>query len=93
MYYKFQRRLGRRGDGGKWVCDPHRISRQSSCLVYSFGSSEEYSFEQDVVNKLKCEVHTFDPFWNETTGFPKKFNSAYHKIGLSADDRYLDDKK
>jgi len=31
------------------------------CLVYSFGSNGELSFELDVVGRLGCEVHVFDP--------------------------------
>lgn len=46
----FQRRMGMRGDGGKWVCDPHRIKK--GCLVYSFGSSSDYTFETAIVNTL-----------------------------------------
>jgi len=47
----FQRRMGARGDGGKWVCDPHRIQK-NDCLVYSIGSSSDYTFETAVVNTL-----------------------------------------
>ena len=60
-----ERRIGGLGDGPKWVCDPHRIPRDS-CLVYSIGSNNDFSFEQSVLNEIsdKCEIHTFDP----TTG-------------------------
>jgi hypothetical protein len=53
------------GDGGKWVCDPHRIVAQSrkrmeadsgqnvsaGCLVYSIGSNGNFQFEKGV-NKV-----------------------------------------
>ena len=28
-------RVGGRGDGPKWVCDPHRLQKVPDCLVYS----------------------------------------------------------
>lgn len=56
------------GDGGKWVCDPHRIVAQSSkrmeqykaikknvsagCLVYSVGSNGDFHFEEGVQDIL-----------------------------------------
>ncbi len=33
----FEERLGRAGDGGKWVCDPYRIAeiaQEKKCVVY-----------------------------------------------------------
>ena len=48
---QFQRRMGYRGDGGKWVCDPHRIERDN-CLVYSIGARLEHSFESAVAGGL-----------------------------------------
>jgi hypothetical protein len=49
------------GDGGKWVCDVHSIPRKD-CLVYSFGSNGDYSFEHGIIGRRECEIHTFDPF-------------------------------
>jgi hypothetical protein len=79
---QFQRRMGYRGDGGKWVCDPHRIA-YNDCLVYSFGARLEHSFENAVSGGLGCEIHTFDPFWNKTQAYPTK-NAEYHLIGVAA---------
>lgn len=55
-------RIGNQGDGGKWVCDPHRITAQKSCLVYSVGSRGDFSFEEYVLKEIdpNCEIHTFD---------------------------------
>lgn len=53
-------RLGR-GDGGKWVCDPHRIV--DPCLVYSIGVKGDIQFESGIqgwVADGKCEIHSFD---------------------------------
>jgi len=54
-------RLGKLGDGGKWVCDPHRIPKDS-CLIYSIGSNGHYDFEVNALEHVSknCEIHTFD---------------------------------
>jgi hypothetical protein len=55
------RRIGRMGDGGKWVCDLFRLQNRSDCIVYSAGSSGDFSFEVDLKKYLpNCEIHTFD---------------------------------
>ena len=69
-----------RFDGGKWLCGLNYIGRRTlkpttnqdratSCVVYSFGSNFDISFESyidSIVNKTShgtagCEVHIFDP--------------------------------
>ncbi len=42
------------GDNGKWVCGLRTLLRRSACVVYSFGSTGETSFEQDVLRATKC---------------------------------------
>ena len=55
------RRIGARGDGGKWICDPHRLKARTDCLIYSVGSSGDFSFEIEVKKLLPhCEIHAFD---------------------------------
>jgi len=55
------RRVGSMGDGGKWICDVFRLNNRANCLVYSFGSSGEFSFEASMKTILPhCEIHTFD---------------------------------
>jgi len=57
----FEQRLGRSGDGGKWVCDPLKLRSQKDCLIYSFGSENKFDFEDAVSqNSPNCEIHTFD---------------------------------
>mmetsp|Transcript_27000 Transcript_27000/g.78603 ORF Transcript_27000/g.78603 Transcript_27000/m.78603 type:complete len:331 (-) Transcript_27000:299-1291(-) len=59
-----EQRIGKIGDGGKWVCNPQDLAwnaLQRQCIVYSFGSAGEVSFEQEVIDKYQCDVHTFDP--------------------------------
>ena len=56
-------RLGAAGDGGKWLCNPLRVAeRGPSCLVYSIGSRNDFTFEAHLHAMLpRCEIHTFDP--------------------------------
>jgi hypothetical protein len=58
-----ERRIGKLGDGGKWICDPHRITKQDNCLVYSIGSNNDFSFEQAILDHIgpHCEIHTVSP--------------------------------
>ena len=54
-------RVGRMGDGGKWVCDLFRLKHRPDCLVYSVGSNGDFSFESSMKNIMPhCEIHTFD---------------------------------
>ena len=83
----YERRMGipEVGDGPKWVCDPHRLARLDSCLVYSIGSHGDFSFETSIHNLLgdgTCEIHTFDPdpiYANDAPAFV-----TYHAWGLVA---------
>ncbi|CAF0883088.1 unnamed protein product [Adineta ricciae] len=55
------RRIGTRGDGGKWVCDSYRLKSQANCLIYSVGSNGDFSFETEIKKLIPhCEVHAFD---------------------------------
>jgi len=85
-----QRRVGRWGDGGKWVCDPHTIAQKATskdrCLVYSIGSRGEYGFEQSVHNEISasCEIVTVDlQHWSKYTERtpPDYVKYHVHEIG------------
>ncbi|CAL6334294.1 unnamed protein product [Bathycoccus prasinos] len=56
-------RVGKIGDGGKWLCGVRTVLPQKNpCVVYSIGSKGEVSFEVGVQEKLPhCEIHIFDP--------------------------------
>lgn len=86
-------RIGRKGDGGKWVCDPHRIQHRASsysCLVYSVGSAGNAAFEAALLADVspECEIHIFDfddfaQTTAEQTGHSKTV--FYHQWGLSGE--------
>ena len=50
-----------------------------TCLVYSFGISNDYAFDL-TMGRLGCEVHMFDP----TVSYPYEFskNVYFHNWGL-----------
>ena len=85
-----QEKLGivpRLGDNGKWTCGVRSLLQKEGCIVYSFGSNGETSYEEDVLAKTACEVHTFDP-----TLSPQQEASVLavpginlHKVGLAAE--------
>jgi len=53
-------RIGKLGDGGKWVCGMELLEKKSSCVIYSFGISGETSFEQEMLERTKCELFGYD---------------------------------
>jgi len=67
-----EERIGGMGDGAKWVCNPRKLKElalqrardtNEKCLIYSFGSSGDFSFEASLATLLEgapCEVHVFD---------------------------------
>lgn len=54
-------RLGPLFEGGKNACLPPQA--RGSCLVYSLGSNGQFEFEEQIWQRLGCEVHTFDCTW------------------------------
>lgn len=87
-----ERRLGREAEGGKWICDPHRITNKvkagGNCLVYSIGSNNEFSFEQSVHRRIHkdCDIHIFD-FGDYAEGAKKAGGKlTYHRHGLQGSD-------
>jgi len=61
-----RRRLGKPGDGGKWVCTSDEINETST--VISIGSNNEFSFEMAIIAKFDLKsVEVYDH-----TSFPPK---------------------
>jgi hypothetical protein len=56
-------RIGRMGDGGKWVCGMSKFvasSKVKPCIIYSFGVRDESSFENEMLSRTNCEVWAYD---------------------------------
>lgn len=47
-----------RRDTSKIVCGGTAV--RDPCVVYSIGGNNQWEFEQDILQKTPCEVHTFD---------------------------------
>lgn len=81
-------RVGRFGDGGKWLCDPQHL--KPGAVVYSFGVGDDISFDVDMAGLFGCEVHAFDPAPSVKQSFPNyqpgqavgKGKFWYHPVGL-----------
>ena len=58
-------KVGSMGDGGKWVCGVDTLLQKPGCVVYSFGSNGDTSFEEAILEHTACSVWTFDPTLNE----------------------------
>lgn len=77
------------GDGQKVLCRNARsiVSTAASpgCWVLSVGCNGKWSFEQDIVNKTSCQVHTFDctGTWPVPPDIKKRV--TLHKLCLGVD--------
>ena len=79
--------IGNVGDGGKWTCDPHRITElytnsSNSCVIMSLGSNNKFDFEESIHATFGslCRIHTFDHTVAEPR--PPPF-VTYHNLGLA----------
>ena len=54
-------RIGRVGDGGKWICALRDLEKQKNCVVYSYGVSIDASFEEELLLRTNCKIYSFDP--------------------------------
>jgi hypothetical protein len=52
-------RVGRPGDGGKWVCNLQLLGEHP--IVYSFGVGDDISFDTDMAGLFGAQVYMFDP--------------------------------
>eukprot|EP00092_Neocalanus_flemingeri_P017923 GFUD01019393.1.p1 GENE.GFUD01019393.1~~GFUD01019393.1.p1 ORF type:complete len:325 (+),score=54.21 GFUD01019393.1:61-1035(+) len=68
-------------DGDKFVCMDNLLSDER-CLIYSFGISDDWSFE-DFMDFRGCEIYAHDP----TVDFPETRgdNITFYKLGLGSE--------
>ncbi|XP_069129207.1 probable methyltransferase-like protein 24 [Argopecten irradians] len=74
-------RIGDVDDGGWEVCDDPENRPSRSCLVYSFGVANDWTFDDEVSRVYGCEVHSFDP----SIGLKDHKRSdkiTFHNLGL-----------
>ena len=65
-----------KGDGEKRACG--LSAQRPPCLVISIGSNGEWEFEEDVVRKTRCTVHTFDCTVPASTVPPTSLRGRVH---------------
>ena len=68
-------------DGQKYICMDELAEdiRNQECLIYSFGISNDWSFE-DIIGSMGCRVYAFDPTIDHK---PKRSeNISFEKIGV-----------
>ena len=84
-----EERLGKQGDGGKWVCNPGELAKKPTCLVYSIGSNNKFDFESALLDNVSknCEIHVFDHTVSTLRLVSKQrkpWRVHFHQIGLAA---------
>ncbi|KAK3091551.1 hypothetical protein FSP39_020753 [Pinctada imbricata] len=78
--------MGKLDDGGWDICDDLAYRPGKNCLVYSFGINFDFSFDDAIVKKYGCEVHSFDPSMRRPDHKHGK-NVMFHASGLSKDNQ------
>ncbi|XP_054716928.1 probable methyltransferase-like protein 24 [Uloborus diversus] len=78
-----------RTDGDKVLCQDSGHPLGPSCLVYSFGGNDEWSFEE-AAERFGCQVFTFDPSM-KLDNHQHKPNIWFYRLGISNfnEDRFL----
>ena len=87
-------RVGRLGDGGKWVCGFDHIAKKKDCIIYSYGISDEITFEQEVLERSNCAIRMYDYTINTTNGkaadLVKKYEGRAKLYGLGLGEKDTD---
>jgi len=81
----WEERFGKSGDGGKWVCGGRFL--RNPCVIYSFGSAGDTSFETDISQFSSCEIHTFDPSVKVLGFLPS--NTHFHRLGIFGEEKNI----
>jgi hypothetical protein len=77
-------RVGRAGDGGKWMCGMEALAGARECVVYSYGVRDQASWEAELVDRTRCVVYAHDP---SVKGLPKHAQGRpalrFERLGLN----------
>lgn len=72
-------------DRSKIICGLSSLN-DDKCVVYSVGSNDMWEFENEILQKTPCEVHTFDCTGPRSRfAVPKHDRLHFHHICLGAD--------
>lgn len=80
-------RMGPLSATGKEICGDENVKLKSPCLVYSFGSNNDFDFEAQIVREYGCEVHTFDPTMHRFKVIRIPPNVTFHDMGIDGQTR------
>ena len=61
------------------------IAQKKKCIVYSFGSHGDFSFEEGIIDRLGCEIHVFD--FSSYTPQNKDDRLIFHRWGIAEQDK------
>lgn len=86
------KRYGNLEDGGWDACLDKDLILKDNCLVYSFGISFDFSFDDEIAEHYGCAVHSFDPSMN-TLSYKRSARVSFHNLGLSATNTITPDAK
>jgi len=80
-------RIGDKTDGGWFLCKPTTWNSGDSCVTYSFGIKDNFSFDKASV-EMGCKVHGFDPspFGLSSKAGYEAIGGEYHSYGLGKRD-------
>ena len=84
-------RLGKIRDGGWNVCNDPKYRPKQSCIIYSFGINNDFSFDDAASETYGCNVYSFDPSMNVKTHKHSE-RVWFYKIGIAEKD-YTDNRK
>lgn len=62
-------RVGRLGDGGKWVCGMSKYEERTDAptIIYSFGVNGESTFEEEILDRTNAQLFAFDYSVNDVS--------------------------
>ncbi|XP_046554049.1 probable methyltransferase-like protein 24 isoform X1 [Haliotis rubra] len=79
-------RMGKLGDGGWEICDDANYRPVKPCIVYSFGISNDFSFDDDTAKNYECNVFSFDPSMTQAS-YQRSPRVRFFKSGLGGKDQ------
>ncbi len=75
-------RVGRVGDGGKWICNPFQLP--DKCHIYSLGINGEISFEDDLqsLTNKRCHITAIDSVQQNSNIINQlvQMNGEFHQL-------------
>lgn len=89
-FCKSKLRLGKVGDTGWDICDEVQFRPKQPCLVYSFGISNDFTFDDTIAERYGCEVHSFDTRMGKKS-YRRNRLSYFHAFGVAGTKKVNED--